>query len=373
MFCRSEKRAEKVFATIAPRKGLPFKSARSIARVIVSLAVFTLLAVAFVPATGSAQNAPPAQAAKGVQILLLGTNEGPPIHVDRSEPSSLLIVDGREYLIDCGIGTIRRMARAGIESDTIRTIFFTHLHPDHALGLADLMANDFFTLGIAHSEPTINIYGPPETSELVKAALDYVRIPYDIFQAEGLPWTVQNAHFVAHDFSENGLVYQDDKIRVTAAENTHYAMIPAKYHARMKSYSYRFQTPYGVIVFTGDTGPSDAVARLAKGADVLVTEASVGHIQETVQAIKAAGERNHWTAQQTRDMAGHFQFGHLDEKEIGELATKAQVKSVLLHHFDPQDPAAYVAGVKQYYSGPVFAGADLERYCLNNQTLEPCH
>lgn len=345
------------------------------------LALFILLVLAVLPAPGLAQSGPAAKKSKGVQILLLGTNEGPPIRIDRSEPSSLLIVDGREYLIDCGIGTIRRMARAGIRSDTIRTIFFTHLHPDHALGLADLMANDFFTLGFARSAPTFNIYGPPETSAFVKAALNYVSIPYGIFQAEGLPWTVQTARFVAHEFSKNGVVYQDGKIRVIAAENTHYALIPAKFRARMKSYSYRFETPYGVIVFTGDTGPSDAVARLAKGADVLVTEASVGHVRKTVQAIKAAGERNHWSSERTRILAGHFEYEHLDEKEIGELATRAHVQSVLLHHFDPRNPAAYVAGVKKYYSGPVFAGADLQRYCLGHtagnaasrQTLRPCH
>jgi hypothetical protein len=46
---------------------------------------------------------------------------------DRSEPSSLLIVDGRQYLIDCGIGTIQRMIQAGIQSETIQTIFITPL------------------------------------------------------------------------------------------------------------------------------------------------------------------------------------------------------------------------------------------------------
>ncbi len=56
---------------------------------------------------------------------------------------------------------------------------------------------------------------------------------------------------------------------------------------------------------------------------------------------------------------------HLDLQELGELASKAQVKSVLLYHINPQDPAAYVSGVKKYFSGPIFAGADLDRYCLS--------
>lgn len=51
----------------------------------------------------------------------------------RSEPATLLIVDGRPYLIDCGIGTMRRMFDARVQSQMVRTIFITHNHPDHAL------------------------------------------------------------------------------------------------------------------------------------------------------------------------------------------------------------------------------------------------
>src|SRR5579872_2899293 len=99
----------------------------------------------------------------GTQILFLGTAGGPPLRLDRSEPSTLLIVDGREYLVDCGIGTERRMIEAGIKSEQVRTIFFTHLHADHDLGLADVMANDFAREDLFGASGPINIYGPPQT------------------------------------------------------------------------------------------------------------------------------------------------------------------------------------------------------------------
>jgi len=63
------------------------------------------------------------------------------------------------------------------------------------------------------------------------------------------------------------------------------------------------------------------------------------------------------------------------------MAAQAGVKSVVLYHYNPADPAAYVAAVKKNFSGPVFAPADLDRYCLhaidrkvnNNQNvLVPC-
>ncbi len=59
---------------------------------------------------------------------------------------------------------------------------------------------------------------------------------------------------------------------MTAVENTHFH-IPEEspYYGKYKSYGYRFQTPDRVIVFTGDTGPSEAVTELAKDADLSVS------------------------------------------------------------------------------------------------------
>src|SRR5579883_3360611 len=96
--------------------------------------------------TGSTPGAP-----RRTEILFLGTAGGPPLHVDRSEPATLLIVDGRHYLIDCGIGTMRRMVEAHVASEEVRRIFFTHLHADHDLGLAEVMGNDFFRLNSSGS------------------------------------------------------------------------------------------------------------------------------------------------------------------------------------------------------------------------------
>lgn len=302
------------------------------------------------------------------EILFLGTAAGPPLRLERSEASTLLVVDGRPYLIDCGIGTIQRMLRAGIQSEQIKTIFFTHLHADHDLGLADVMANDFLRLNAASSSAAINIYGPPQTRELVDAAFHFVTMGFRAFAAE--PGAARDAlvngefksPFVAHEIQEAGLVYQDDKIRVTAAENSHYALMPAQSRQQMKSYSYRIETPHGVVVFTGDTGPSDAVVALARGADVLIAE--VENLDQVTQTVNLAAEQNHWRPERTAAMMAHMREEHLDEKDVGEMASRAQVKSVVLYHYNPSDRAAYVASVKEHFSGPVFASVDLDRYCL---------
>jgi ribonuclease BN (tRNA processing enzyme) len=329
--------------------------------------VRAIAALSFVLALGAVEGQQPASALSppGTQILLLGTAGGPPLRKDRSEPATLLVVDGRRYLIDCGIGTARRLVEAGIGSETIRTIFLTHLHPDHDLGLVDVLANDFQLRGLTGPDYTINIYGPPQTRALVDAAYRYISIPYTVFAAEGLgpvggvPATIP---FAAHEVGE-GVVYQDDKIRVVAAENSHYTLMSQSSRATMKSYSYRFETPHGVVVFTGDTGPSDAAVRLAGGADVLVAE--VSDFAAIDAFVNRMAEQNHWPAERRNLFKAHMTQEHLDIKDVAQMASKAHVRSVLLYHWDPVDPATYVAGIARSFSGSVFAGADLQQYCLD--------
>jgi len=312
--------------------------------------------------------------ANDTELLMLGTAGGPPLRKDRSEPATLLIVNGRPYLIDCGIGTIRRLVEAGIPSETIGTIFFTHLHPDHDLGLADLMANDYFHLDLASDERKINIYGPPQTSELVEAALHYISIPFEVFAAEkpgfqlGRPNRGLASPFVAHEIDSVGVVYRDDKIQVTAIENSHYALMPAQFRAHFKSYSYRIQTPHAVVVFTGDTGPSDAVAKLARGADVLVAEVEESS-DELRGFIDQMAAQNHWSPARKEQFAAHMEKEHLTVDSLGELASEAQVQSVVFYHYDPENKAeqqARVTSMKEYFHGLVLAPMDLDRFCLSN-------
>lgn len=338
------------------------------------LAAFSALAA------GSALTAAPVANTPRTQIIFLGTAGGPPLRFDRSEPSTLLIVNDREYLIDCGIGTARRLVEAGLVSSRIKTIFFTHLHADHDMGLADVMANDFFDGGGNGAEGPFDIYGPPQTRQLVDAAFEFISVGFRPFAAAPpTAYRMRGGNFLSpfksHEIARGGIVFDDGNIRITAAENSHYVMIPAAARSPFKSYSYRIETPDGAIVFSGDTGPSGAIGAIAKGADLVIAEASYRDPQDLDQSIGARAARNHWPPLMTSRFRDHFVYEHLDTEEIGQIASTAGAKAVVLYHYNPAneaDQAAFVSGVKKHFAGPVFAPDDLDRYCLNSGVVAPC-
>ena len=153
-------------------------------------------------------------------------------------------------------------------------------------------------MGSNRTKP-INVYGPPRTEALVKAAVQYFSISAEIRIGDGGRTVPIAKVFFGHDVG-TGVIYQDANIKVTAVENTHFDFHDgARPSGKHKSYSYRFETPDRVIVFTGDTGPSDAVTELAKGADLLVTETA--SFQDRMQVMINSGR---WQAMTPAEQAG---------------------------------------------------------------------
>jgi ribonuclease BN (tRNA processing enzyme) len=118
-------------------------------------------------------------------------------------------------------------------------------------------------------------------------------------------------------------------------------------------------------VFTGDTGPSDALVELAKGADTLVSEVtSVEEAQE--QRMKAGVWQTMSPAEQTGYLR-HMRQEHITPDEVGNMATRAGVKTVVLTHLpataDPKDEyKRYGEQVKKQFSGQVLIAKDLMEF-----------
>ena len=88
----------------------------------------------------------------------------------------------------------------------------------------------------------INVYGPPRTEDLVKAAVQYFSISAEIRIADGGRSVPIAQVFFGHDVLP-GMIYQDANVKVTAAETTHFEFHTGAAADKHKSYAYRFETP----------------------------------------------------------------------------------------------------------------------------------
>ncbi|WP_084390853.1 MBL fold metallo-hydrolase [Novosphingobium capsulatum] len=291
------------------------------------------------PATAAAASTAPAQAPDG--LLLLGTAGGPLARADRAGIATLLTIGGRNYLVDAGEGVVHQLGKAGMQAPAAPIVFLTHLHDDHYAGLPGL-ASFSYTL----RAPRLDVYGPAGTVDLV-GGVAQVMVPNARIRMAEQGFKHTPAEFVvAHEYGA-GTIFDDGNVSVSAVVNTHFDFPDGSPAAVNKSYSLRFDAKGHSIVFTGDTGPSQAVATLAKGADVLVSEMASHADRAAVPPF----------------VRPHMDREHLSPLEVGKLAAAAGVKTLVLTHIGVTDPSD-VAEIRSVFKGRIIVGADLTKVAL---------
>lgn len=301
------------------------------------------------------------QAPAGKDIFItLGTMGGPVASPERSQPANVLVHAGRAYLIDAGDGTAQQLARAGIQLPQVKAVFLSHLHADHTGGLSAVLS----LRNQINATERLTVYGPPGTRELVAGIVASMQSAAKAgYGIPGQSWK-QPAETVTVVELTDGEQVQLDGITVTAAQNSHYDFAPGSAEDRsFKSLALRFDLPGRSIVYTGDTGPSAAVERLARGADLLVSEMID---MEGTLAVVARNSPN-MPAAARQQLERHLSTHHLTADAVGRLAAAAGVKALVITHFaagtpDPVRARSYVAQIRVHFKGPVTLASDLDRF-----------
>ncbi|HEY0877378.1 MAG TPA: MBL fold metallo-hydrolase [Zeimonas sp.] len=296
------------------------------------------LAAAARPAAAVAQ----AQQEKRSRLVLLGTKGGPRVGgAGRSNPANLLVVDGVPYVVDCGYGVSRQLVRAGVPLNTLRYIFFTHLHSDHVLEYGPLLYNGWAT-GL---KQPVDVYGPPPIEEATEAFMRSMRFDIETrIGDEGKPDLRKLA--VAHEIAGDGEVFRNDSVRVTAMRVKHPPIRDA--------YALRFDCPDRAIVFSGDTAYLPKLAGFSRGADVLVHEVMyLPGIDALIKRVPNAAT-----------LREHLLASHTLTEDVGRIAQAAGVQTLVLSHFVPGDDASitdemWAEGVRRHFGGRIVVGADL--------------
>jgi ribonuclease BN (tRNA processing enzyme) len=323
----------------------------------------SLVLIVFIGSAAAQTTAPAPLSKPGTRLITLGTRGGPTPGPGRAQSSNALIVNGTIYIVDAGEGVTRRLVRAGLAIRDIENIFITHAHSDHTGGLGGLLAAVYDS----YRTKPLNIYGPPGTVASVKGLVDYLTVSSDIRISDGTHSIPVSRLFSGRDRG-TGTVYRDANVKVTAVENTHFHFpsgSPA--YGKYKSYSYRFEASDRVLVFTGDTGPSEAVTELAKGADVLITEVTYLSPEEAIAQQIRTGQWARRTPAEQASYLRHNEREHLTPEEVGKMAAHAGVKTVVLSHLpataDPNDDyMRFIAEVNKNFTGPVLVARDLMEF-----------
>ena len=305
----------------------------------------------------AASTATPAKQGNIMVFTTLGTQSGPIASPTRSQPAFLLYNDKQYILIDAGDGAAEQLAKVNVPLEKFQTIILTHLHIDHTGGL-------YAILGMrlqSHITGDLAIYGPPETKRLVDGLIAAQQPLMDLVNALGVPGGATPLDVIKVIEVADGSKFTVGDVSLTAATNTHYSFSDNSQNAaRFQSLSYRFDTPDRAIVFTGDTGPSANIEKLARNADLLVSE--IMDVDEALERLKQA--RPDIPAIAWIFVKKHLEDEHLTADEVGKLVQRSGAKSLVLVHNAGSARANERERdiITSYFKGPVAFANDLDNY-----------
>src|SRR3989475_10668512 len=271
-----------------------------------------------------------------LSVTFLGTSAARPT-VERNVSALALVREGETLLFECGEGTQRQMMRYGV-SFALSDIFFPHFHADLFLGVIGLVR----TLGLQGREEPMRLYGPRGAKKLLGQAmqLGVERVPFEIQIQEVKPGMIvgekgegrgkgYDIHVFATEHGGGSVGYalkEHERLGRFDPEKARAAGIPEGPLWGKLQRGEAVELPNGqrltadgfvgpkrsgrLVVFTGGTRPCAAVVDAAKGADLLIHEATFG--------------------EEEKDRAK--ETGHSTAREAAQVALAAHAKRLVLSH-----------------------------------------
>ena len=201
-------------------------------------------------------------------------------------PCSCYLVEAEGYrlVIDLGNGALGALQKYTGLYD-VDAVLLSHLHADHCVDMcAYYVARNYRVGGCPDPLP---VYGPHGTPERLARAYDMDEHPgmKEVFDFR----TLRNGTFTLGPFT------------ITSTRVAH----------PVEAYAFRVEQGGGAFVYTGDTGPCEELVALARGADLLLSEAAFTDGKEDIPDL------------------------HLNGRQAGEHAARAGVGRLVLTHIPP--------------------------------------
>jgi ribonuclease Z len=295
-----------------------------------------------------------------IRIVFLGTGAAVP-SAKRSLPAVMLQRGNEQVMFDCGEAAQRQMMLAKVGLHKKMSIFITHLHGDHVLGLPGLLQ----TMALMDRQKTVDVYGPVGMAHFLDCLRETLQfqLTFDV---------------TVHEILQEGIVRDEEEYTVSAAPSNHavtsfcYALTEkpraGKFHPEKAKvlgvpegvawgklqHGVPFVFPDGhlvkpedvegpprmgrKIVYTGDTRPFEGFATFAADADLVIHEATFddalaekanldGHSTPSQAAAQAEA------AGAKRLVLTHISARYLDSKLILEQALKVFPNTLVAEDF----------------------------------------
>lgn len=239
---------------------------------------------------------------------------------NRHHDSIYLLVEhaGGVLLIDCAGSPPHKLDRVGVDLRQVTDLLLTHDHTDHLYGFPLLVQGLMLYEWTGQWSGKLRVWGLGETLATAQALLKTL----GLWERIEIDWRLIPA-------DPNHVVFESADLRILTTPVVH---LRPTLGVRLEGRETR-----RVVTYSSDTEPCAAVVTLARGADVLLHEA---------------------TNQKSAP-------GHSTPVEAGETAARAGAGQLVLVHFDPRlDAERLCTQAATKFSGPVAVGQDWMEFDL---------
>lgn len=274
-----------------------------------------------------------------VRLIFLGTGAGRPSRTRNVSAVAMTLPEpagGAFWLFDAGEATQHKLLETGLKLNKLEKIFITHLHGDHLYGLPGLLGSRSFMEGAGK----LQLFGPPGLQPYLEHtfAVSGTRLTYELEIVEIVAGQrLEDERFLVEtaaldhriDCFGYRVIERPKPGPLDAAKLIRLGVPPGPLFGRIKqgedialpdgrlvraAEAVGPATPGRIVAILGDTRPCDNAITLARGADVLVHEATFAPGMEA----KAAA------------------YGHSTLLQAARIAREAKAGRLVVTHFSPR-------------------------------------
>jgi len=329
---------------------------------------------------------------EGMHAIALGTAGGP-VWWGRDDIdagiSTAIVVDGKVYLVDFGYGAGRQLRRAGHRFGDVEALFITHMHSDHTVDLASLFLFARNEIG----DRQVKILGPGNRGKLPPLTPLAKEVPTPVNPESPVPGITETLDRLVRTYSadindrifdygspspatkfdikdialpaglpfdpnenvapemEPFVIFRDERVSVSAILVDHHPTAPA--------YAFRFDSRYGSIVVSGDTGYCQNLITISQDCDVLFHEAI------NLEVVGQQALNTYPDPEVRESVMSHHRRSHTTALDAGRIASMANVGTLVLHHLVPANaPLESWQEAAKEYDGRLIIAHDLDTISL---------